>query len=107
MGAAELERLERDRKTVTVHNPGHTKIIKECLDVDVYTFTFSSTGITSILAAISIELCERLQRLGPVPISESAPHGDARPGRDVIELRPNFWGIGIDVRALWRNVRNR
>lgn len=104
MGAAELERLERDHKMVTMHNPTMVQLIKESLDVEVYSFTFSAASITSILASIRTELSVRLGGLAPFP----APTRDdvmSRAPDDVIEIKPGLWGIHVNVRALWRRMR--
>jgi AbiTii len=104
MGAAELERLERNHKMVTVHNPTMVQLIKEHLDVDVYSFTFSAANITSILASIQTELSARLARLAPLsPVTREDVM--TRAPDDILEIKPGLWGIHVNVRALWRRIR--
>lgn len=104
MGAAELERLERDHKMVTVHNPTMVQLIKESLDVEVYSFTFSAASITNILASIRTELSVRLAGLAPLP-TPTRDEVMSRAPDDIIEIKPGLWGIHVNVRALWRRMR--
>ena len=104
MGVAQLERLERDRVTITIQNPGMVEIIREQLAVDVYSFTFSSTDITSILASIRAELSSKLAALA-LPVSALREDVLSRSPDDILEIKPGIWGVHLNVRALWRRLR--
>lgn len=104
MSAAELERLESDHKMVTVHNPTMVQLIKENLDVDVYSFTFSAASVTNILASIGTELSAQLAGLAPLP-ARTRDDMMSRAPDDIIEVKPGLWGIHVNVRAIWRRIR--
>ncbi len=99
-GTAELETLAQSQDTVVIHDPTMCKLILENLDVEVSSFRFSPVDVTGILSAIRTELQQKLLGLsigGTSTESAVVPDWD-----DIIELRPNFYGIGVDLRALWR-----
>ncbi len=96
-GVEELAHLASKKDDVSIHDPSMCEMIREHLEVEVYTFTFSATHLVGILSAIRMELDRRLD--------EFAPEVLVLPGTDdVFLLKPNFHGIGIDLRALWRRL---
>lgn len=99
-GIEELEALARTRETVVIHDPTMCKLIKDHLDVDVYSFRFSTIHLTGIFSAIREELRRRLVELqrskgAGVDINVSDTN------KEIFLLKPNLWGIGVDLRALW------
>ena len=34
-------------------------------------------------------------------------HPNRSPPKEVLSLKPSFWGIGIDLKALWKNLQQR
>ena len=104
-GVEEMEALATSRDVVTIHDPHMCELIDQHLKVHVDVFRFSSVHLTGVLSAIRTELEDRLQALGP-----KIRHGDsvaADPGDEILELRPNLYGIGINLRALWRRWKGR
>jgi hypothetical protein len=75
-------------------------MILEYLKVQVYAFRFSSVHLKGILSAIALELEGRLYALGPQ--TEVDDNRVSSTEDEVLELRPNIYGIGVDLRALWR-----
>jgi len=66
----------------------------------VYSFRFSAVHLTGILSAVRTELSEKLVALDRV--SNAVPTSASVEAEEILELRPNLYGIGIDLRALWR-----
>jgi hypothetical protein len=99
-GVEELESLASGRETIAVHDPTMCELIQQHLKVEVYSFHFSAAHLMGVLAAIRNEFESKFQRVAPVKSDVSST---AEPkSLDILELRPNLYGIGIDLRALWR-----
>lgn len=99
-GVEELETLRDSRDTVAIHNPGMCDQIKQHLEVEVYAFRFSAIHLVGILSAIRMELGDKLAAL---PIGDSPDSmGAVSVTEEILVLRPNIWGVGLDLRALWR-----
>jgi hypothetical protein len=101
-GVEELEALERNRHTVVIHDSHTCDLIKKHLDVEVYSFRFSSVLLRGILSAIRIKLADKLQNIGPDEATKSTTL--QAKNEDILELRPNIYGIGINLRALWKKL---
>jgi hypothetical protein len=99
-GIEELETLTRTREIVTIHDPHMCDLIRQHLQVEVYSFRFSAVHLTGILSAVRTELSEKLVALDRV--SNAVPTSASVEAEEILELRPNLYGIGIDLRALWR-----
>ena len=100
-GVEELEHLLSSRDTVSLHDPHMCEIIREHLKVEVFSFTFSSTHLVGILSAIRSGLESRLASVTSLDSNDTRP---AEPQEEVLMLKPNFHGLGIDLRALWRRL---
>ena len=101
-GVEELEGLSISRENVIIHDPTMCQLIREHLNIEVYSFHFSAIHLRGIIGAIRTELGERLSELN---LSESGDGHSSAPTAEVFQLRPNFHGIGVDLRALWRRWR--
>lgn len=97
-GVEELEELAASRDTVVIHDSKMCEMIKEHLDVEVYSFRFSRVHLVGVLSSIRDELDAKIHGLKPA----KQPLGKALRDEEIIELKPNFVGIGINLRALWR-----
>lgn len=95
-GVEELEFFAEKHNVVTMHDPQMCQRIREHLRTEVYAYRFAAVHVVGILSSIRTELAERLRHLQPLPGVEE-PRDE-----DVLMLRPNFHGIGIDLPALWR-----
>jgi hypothetical protein len=94
----ELENLLDTRELVAVQDPDTCSLIKQHLNVDVHVFRFSSSQLSGILSSIKLKLSDWLFNAS----EDSERNGSHISKEDVIELKPNIYGIGIDLRALWR-----
>jgi len=70
-GISELEKLSRSSKLLTIQDPSFLKLIKENLNVEVHSFSFSSTSIIGILDAIKTNLINKLSKITQI-VEESA-----------------------------------
>jgi len=102
-GVEELEALVNTREMVIIHDSHMCDLIKQHLKVEVYSFRFSSVTLTGVLSAIRIELAEKLEKLNKLHIIKDLQVKGKN--EEILELRPNFHGIGINLRALWRRWR--
>ncbi len=102
-GIEELETLARTRETVVIHDPHMCDLIRRHLDMDVYSFRFSSVHLTGILTAIREQLRESLAKIEG--LAQSGATTSQIPDDEILQLKPNFHGIGIDLRAAWRRWR--
>ncbi len=119
-GVEELERFERERKTITVHDPQLCKEIMEYMHGDeVYSHSFSSTLVTGVLSSIRTELAARLAEIRSAPVPEARTAMTAQTNgdvsgpelHDIIEVKPSLFGISLNVlalgRATWRWWKRR
>ncbi len=101
-GVPELENLFDKHGTVTIQDPTMCSLIKQHLNVEVHTFKFSSSSILAILSSIKIQLSDWLMNFTDAIEEDHDP-----PNKDILELKPNFFGIGIDLKALWKKLKGR
>lgn len=99
-GVEELEALESSRDTVVTHDPHTCELIRKHIDVEVYSFRFSSVHLKGVLSAIRMELVARLQQINTSETKEDLTLA----GQDekILMMSPNFYGVGINLRALWK-----
>lgn len=100
-GVEELEGLSESRNTVVLHDATTCELIQKHLGVEVYYFRFSATSLKGIFSAIRSEATDRLTRL---PQHTALEKVRPTPGDEIIQIRPNLYGIGFDLRAMWRKV---
>jgi len=104
-GVAELEGLQSARNTLTARFPEFSELIRRELGVDVSLFCFSPHAVGAVIASIKTELHERLSHtiheLFPSPALATIHMAD-----EILELRPNFYGVGLNLRALWRKLQS-
>ena len=102
-GAAELEALRHSSSTVLMMRlPDFGLIIQEALSVEVSLFRFNRSALATVLAGIRAELIDRL-----APHFDSAPEHDAEDQPAILEVKPSFCGVTVDLKALWRRVTRR
>lgn len=104
-GVEELEALRTKQDVIAMHDPSMCDIIREFLEVDVYSFRFSTVHLTGILSAIGMELEDHLAKL--TSLQPDTSHPTAPPSEEILELKPNLYGVGIDLRALWRRWKSQ
>lgn len=101
-GVEALESLKDSRQTVVLQDPTMIGLIAQHLKVEVVTFHFDSVGLVQVLSQIRAELFSKAQVLASTSSRRSiAKSADSE---EVIILSPNFYGIGVNLRSLWRRV---
>jgi len=104
-GVTELESIASAQGQVVMGFPELALIIRHNFGAEVSQFRFSPQSVAQVLANIRAQLINHLathrHQLEEV---STAVYG--RQGEEIIELRPNFYGIGINLKALWRKIRS-
>jgi len=99
-GIEELETLTEGRDEVVMHDPDMCALLREHLEVEVYAFRFSVVHLRGVLAAIRQELADKLERSRST--LKASGTRSAESDEEIFEVRPNLWGVGVNLRALWR-----
>jgi hypothetical protein len=113
-GADELEAYLERGGYITIQDLNFTELLRTKLKVDVDRFRFDTTQLRGILTAIRNELGDRLDALPSAQSVAPASIGllpAPQLADEIIVLRPNLWGVGLNLRAAWRRLvswlRNR
>jgi hypothetical protein len=106
-GVEELEHLQRKTGQLSYRDPHRAEMIKQHLGVEITRFSFNPTQVAGVLASIRGELQDRLMALGSsTPLATDPQATDlSETGEPILELRPNFYGVGVNLPALWRKLR--
>lgn len=106
-GVEELEQLQRKSGQLSYRDPHRAELIKQHLGVEITRFSFNPAQVSGVLASIRGELQDRLMAIGSSISSATDPQATSltEPGDPIFELRPNFYGVGVNLRALWRKMR--
>lgn len=103
-GAVELEGLQGAKGPLAVRLPGFADIIREGLGVEVTTFNFDPGVIPSVISAIKTELSDRLIASAQGP-STPESYQDDEDRMPILQLKPSFYGMGVDLRAAWKRLQ--
>lgn len=101
-GVEVLESLKESRHTVVLQDPTMSGLIAQHLKVEVSTFHFDSVELVQILTHIRTELFTRGQVLAAT--TSKVKTTKSADSEEILMLRPNIHGFGIDLRALWRKA---
>lgn len=105
-GVIELEQMCKKGGNYSIQDPNMIKLIRDFFGVEVARFTFNAQQLSSVLSTIRTELVERAEPIVGLTEKEILPSNS----EPIIELKPNFYGIGIDLRALgkkWKRIISR
>lgn len=101
-GVEALESLRDTRRTVVLQDPTMIGLIAQHLNVEVATFHFDSVELVQVLSQIRTELFSKAQVFADaLPKQKTAKSADYE---EIVMLKPNIHGIGVDLRALWRKA---
>jgi AbiTii len=103
-GVIEMEGMIGAKGPLAFRAPQFTEIIRDALQVEVTAFNFSPKAVPSVLEAIRTELSDRLVSRKDKLQGRDIEHQESKM-EDVIQLKPNFYGIGLDLNALWRKFK--
>lgn len=100
-GVVELEVYQEDG--LIMKDSDMCKIIQDNLNVHVTSFHVSASQVKQVLANVKCELISRLSKL------EDHQNTTSLTNEDILEFKPNFYGIGFNLNALkrkWFSKRN-
>ena len=104
-GVAELEKFSNKDTEYSYRDLNMSEIINRNMNVDVSKFLFHTTQIAGILSSIQTELIERLLHLKN-KIEKLSEKGVISPTEDIVDLKPNFFGLGLILNALARKWKD-
>jgi hypothetical protein len=99
-GVEVLETLRDTRQTVVLQDQTLIELFAKHLRVEVSTFHFDKVEVVNVLAQIRAALFSNAQMLANMPFKSSTMKAEG--SEEVIMLQPNFYGVGINLRSLWR-----
>jgi hypothetical protein len=103
-GVIEMEGMIGAKGPLAFRTPQFTEIIRDELGVEVTTFNFSPKAVPPVLEAIRTELFDGLTSRKD-KIQGYDIQSEESKTEDVIQLKPNLYGIGVDLKALWRKLK--
>jgi hypothetical protein len=101
-GVAELEGYATATGLLAMRPTEFSEILRKGMKVDVTTFRFRPESVVQVLTNIKVQLLDhvasRRAKLAGLPQADSPKQGD------VLQLKPTLYGVGIDLKALWRKM---
>jgi hypothetical protein len=108
-GVVELETFLGMQGIITMRALDMAEIFNSRLGVEVTSFQFTPQSVTQLLATIRAQLMDRIvahrKQLERSEQAKPPPPGGS--SSDILQLKPSIYGIGIDLRALWRRFQSR
>lgn len=101
-GVAELEGLSTATGPLSVRDVELSNIIRESLHVDISVFQFQAASVAQVLTNIKVQLMDRLADRRKALAKTSVP--DPKPEGELLQLKPGFKGVSIDLKVLWRRL---
>jgi hypothetical protein len=103
-GVIEMEGMIGAKGPLAFRAANFAEIIRRNLKIEVTTFNFSPAAVPVVLEAIRTQLFDqvilRKEKLKGRKFETRKSKSD-----DIIQLKPNIYGIGIDLKALWRKFQ--
>lgn len=101
-GVESLESLKDTRQTLVLQDMKSIELIAQYLKVQVSTFHIDKAQIIGVLSQIRSELFRRMQLVDP---TLSGRNDESTNDQEILLLSPNFYGIGVNLRALCHRIR--
>jgi hypothetical protein len=101
-GVKVLESLRSSRNTVALQEPKSIELIAQHFQIAVAAFQFETIELVQILTQIRSELLTRGQVFADATSKQKITK--VKGSHEIVMLKPNFHGIGVDLRALWRKA---
>lgn len=101
-GVSDLECMFEKGGSFSIRDPHMCEFIKSKFKIEVTQFSFDSTQIGAVLSYIKTELSGRLMELKDKLDGAALANIDNPVREDIIELKPNFFGVGVNLNALGR-----
>jgi hypothetical protein len=104
-GAAELEGAASATDVLSMRENKLAEIIQQNLGATVTVFRFQSASVRQVLTNIKLHLIDHVTgRRDKINCLAAADSIAQAPEPDILQIRPNLYGIGLDLRALWRKM---
>lgn len=104
-GVSELEMYSKKNTTYSYRDQNMCEIINRNMNVEISKFVFHTGQIAGILSAVQTELIERLLPFKE-QIKELSSGAHISQTEDIVDLKPNFFGIGLNLNALARKWKD-
>ena len=101
----ELEGISHSDKPISFRDPVMSSIIKEHLNINVTLFTFNPKQVVGILTGIKTRLSDFLVEIDSRINEKKASSSQGKEVEEILELHPNIYGMGINLKALIRKWR--
>jgi AbiTii len=105
-GVLELENFIGTNEGITISMPEYVEMLHDKLHVEVNVFRFTPRTVEQVLAGIKAQLLDRLATR-PHKLSQAGPSISPVAEGEILRLQPNLYGVGIDLKALWKRLRSR
>jgi hypothetical protein len=104
-GIAELEGIVLSSGLLAIRPLEFSEMIRTNLKVEVSTFRFGPSSVRQVLMNIKVHLLDRLASRRDTIDSLPATH--VAHEADILQLKPSLYGVGIDLKALWRRMSSK
>jgi hypothetical protein len=104
-GVAELEGIATGTGLLAIRAPEFSEIIRESLKVHVTVFRFRPSSVSQVLTNVRGRVLDKLASCREN--IRDLPNGDVAPQPEVLELKPSFHGMTVDLKALWRRLSGK
>lgn len=103
-GVVEMEGMIGAKGPLAFRAANFAEIIRENFEIEVTTFNFSPATVPAVLEAIRTQLSDCV-----ISRKEKLEGGNFETQKskseDIVQLKPNIYGIGVDLKALWRKFQ--
>jgi hypothetical protein len=99
-GVAELEGIETATEELAMRATEFSELLREHVGVEVSVFRFHPSAVRQVLHNIRVHLLDRLA--GQRERISAIPDVPASQKTEILQLKPSFHGISIDLKELWR-----
>ena len=101
-GVPELAGIATGTGTLAMRPTEFSETLRNNLNVEVSVFRFQPSSVNQVLINIKVRLLDHLaSRHGRI---STIPDIQVSHETEILQLKPNVYGIGIDLKALWRRV---
>jgi hypothetical protein len=101
-GVTELESIAAGNGPLVMRPMEFSDIIRNNFDVEVSIFQFQPRSVCQVLTNIKVRLLDRVasrrERISAIPENQISQKAE------ILLLKPNLYGVGVDLKALWRRA---
>jgi len=101
-GVTELESIAAGNGPLVMRPMEFSDIIRNNFDVEVSIFQFQPRSVCQVLTNIKVQLLDRVasrrERISAIPVNQISQKAE------ILLLKPNLYGVGVDLKALWRRA---